>query len=169
MVSEDLLPIGKIVKTHGLRGHLKVVPSGEVLASLTAGETVLARLRDGTLRRLTVEEVRPHQRAYLVVSREIDSRESAAALVGAELCLPESKLPPLGPDEFYWHQLVGLEVVNSKGDKLGTLEQIIETGSNDVYVVRKGKQEILIPATHEAVLEVNLEEGRMVVDPPEMT
>jgi 16S rRNA processing protein RimM len=76
-------------------------------------------------------------------------------------------LPPAAPDEFYWYQLVGLEVISSDGRKLGTIEDILETGSNDVYVVRQGDEEILIPAIHQVVLEVDLQQRFMTVDLPE--
>jgi 16S rRNA processing protein RimM len=76
-------------------------------------------------------------------------------------------LPPTAPDEFYWYQLIGLEVVNSEGERLGILEEIIETGSNDVYVVRRGEEEILIPAIEDVVREVDLQRRLMTVDLPE--
>jgi 16S rRNA processing protein RimM len=76
-------------------------------------------------------------------------------------------LPPTESNEFYWYQLIGLEVVDTEGQKLGTLEEIIETGSNDVYVVRRGREEILVPAIEEVVREVDLQRRLMTVDLPE--
>jgi 16S rRNA processing protein RimM len=93
--------------------------------------------------------------------------EDAHRLVGAKLCVSESRLPPLDSDEFYWYQLIGLEVVSTDGTKLGILEEIIETGSNDVYVVRLGGEEILVPATQEVVHEIDLQRRLMIVDLPE--
>ena len=119
MISDPPLPIGKVVKVHGLKGHLKVIPYGETLASLSAGEMITAHLLDGASLHLTIVEVRPHQRAYLLLSREIITVEEARNLVGAEFCVPESRLPPTGPDEFYWYQLIGLKVVNTDGEQLG--------------------------------------------------
>jgi 16S rRNA processing protein RimM len=167
MIVDPALPIGKVVKEHGLRGHLKVLPYGETFSTLSAEEKITANLPDGTSLTLTVAEIRPHQKTFLLMSREIDTVEEARRLVGAELCVPESRLPPTEPDEFYWYQLIGLEVVNSQGQKLGILEEIIETGSNDVYVVRRGKKEILVPATEEVVREVDLQRRLMTVDLPE--
>ena len=92
--------------------------------------------------------------------------EEARLLVGAKLCVPESRLHPTEPDEFYWYQLLGLEVVSTDGKKLGTLEGIIETGSNDVYVVRQGGEEILVPAIQEVVSKVDLQRRLMTVDLP---
>ena len=167
MTVEQSLPIGKVVKAHGLSGHLKVLPYGETFSTLSAEEKITANLPDGTSLTLTVAEISPHQKTFLLISREIGTVEEAHRLVGAELCVPESRLPPTAPDEFYWYQLIGLEVVNTEGQKLGTLEEIIETGSNDVYVVRRGREEILVPAIEEVVRDVDLQRRLMTVDLPE--
>ena len=167
MIADPPLPIGKVVKAHGLKGHLKVIPYGETLASLAVGEMVTVCLPNGSSQTLTIVEVRPHQKAFLFLSREIETVEEASRVKGAELCVPESRLPPAAPDEFYWYQLIGLEVISSDGRKLGRIKDILETGSNDVYVVRQGDEEILIPATHEVVLEVDLQRRFMTVDLPE--
>jgi 16S rRNA processing protein RimM len=167
MIIEPSLPIGKVGKAHGLRGHLKVLPYGETFSTLSAEEKITANLPDGTSLTLTVAEISPHQKTFLLMSREIVTVEEAHRLVGAELCVPESRLPPTAPDEFYWYQLIGLEVVDTEGQKLGTLEEIIETGSNDVYVVRRGREEILVPAIEEVVRDVDLQRRLMTVDLPE--
>jgi 16S rRNA processing protein RimM len=167
MIIEPSLPIGKVVKAHGLKGHLKVLPYGETFSTLSAEEKITANLPDGTSLTLTVAEISPHQKTFLLISREIGTVEEAHRLVGAELCVPESRLPPTAPDEFYWYQLIGLEVVNTEGQKLGTLEEIIETGSNDVYVVRRGREEILVPAIEEVIRDVDLQRRLMTVDLPE--
>ena len=162
------LPIGKVIKAHGLKGHLIALAYGETLSTITAEERITANLPDGTSVLLTVTEIRPHQRAFLLLTREIASVEEARRLVGAELCVPESRLPATGPDEFYWYQLIGLQVIDTQGQQLGILEEIIETGSNDVYVVRKGDQEILVPAITEIVRDVDLQLRRITVDLPEI-
>ena len=167
MIVDPSLPIGKVIKAHGLRGHLKVLPYGETFSTLSAEEQITANLPDGSSLILTVAEIRPHQKTFLLMSHEIGTVEEARLLVGAELCVPESRLPPTAPDEFYWYQLIGLEVVNREGQKLGILEEIIETGSNDVYVVRRGREEILVPAIEDVVLEVDLQRRLMTVDLPE--
>ena len=168
MLNDPPLPIGKVIKVHGLKGQLKVIPYGETLSCLGAGETVIASLTDGATQRLTTVEVRPHHKAFLFLSREISSLEEAHRLVGAELCVPESRLPPTAPDEFYWYQLIGLEVVDSDGRKLGKIAEILETGSNDVYIVRQESEEILVPAIYEVVRKVDLVRRMVIVDLPEL-
>lgn len=143
-----------------------MVPFGETLEGLGAGEEVSARLPDGSIERLMTVEIRIQGKVVLFLSREVRTAAEAQRLVGAEICVPESRLPALAADEFYWHQLIGLEVMSVDGRRLGTIRQIIETGSNDVYVVQEGREEVLIPALAEVVREVNLERRLMVVDLP---
>ena len=143
-----------------------MVPFGETLEALGAGDEVSARLQDGSIRRLITVEVRTHKRSVLFLSREARTRAEANVLAGAEICVPESRLPALAADEFYWHQLIGLEVMTVDGRKLGTIQQVIETGSNDVYVVEGGQNDVLIPALADVIREVNLERRLMVVDLP---
>jgi 16S rRNA processing protein RimM len=166
MTADPLRPIGKVVSTHGLKGHLNVIPYGETLSTIHAGEAVTACLPDGRAQRLTTADVRAHRKAFLLLSHEINTAEEARSLVGAELCVPESRLPPTVPDEYYWYQLIGLEVVTAEGRSLGRIEEIIETGSNDVYAVRQGKRETLVPAIHSVVRSVDLERRTMIVDLP---
>jgi 16S rRNA processing protein RimM len=166
MVADRLVAIGKVVKVYGARGHLKVVPYGETLQGLGAGEEVSARRSDGSVERLIAVEVRTHAKSVLFLSREVKTAAEAYPFVGAEICVPQSRLPALAADEFYWHQLIGLEVMSVDGRKLGTIRQIIETGSNDVYVVQEGREELLIPALADVVREVDLERRLMVVDLP---
>ncbi|MGE5311457.1 MAG: ribosome maturation factor RimM [Nitrospirota bacterium] len=166
MVADRLVAVGKVVKAHGVRGHLRLVPFGETLEGLGAGEEVSARLPDGSIERLITVEIRTQRKSVLFLSREVRTAAEAQRLVGAEICVPESRLPALAADEFYWHQLIGLEVMSVDGRRLGTIRQIIETGSNDVYVVQEGREEFLIPALAEVVREVNLERRLMVVDLP---
>jgi 16S rRNA processing protein RimM len=166
MVADRLVAVGKVVKAHGVRGHLKVVPFGEILDGLATGEEISARLPDGSIERLITVEVRTQRKTVFLLTREVTTAAAAQRLVGAEICVPESRLPALAADEFYWHQLIGLEVVSVDGRRLGTIRQIIETGSNDVYVVQEGQEEVLIPALAEVVREVDLKRRLMVVDLP---
>lgn len=168
MAADRLVAIGKVVGLHGVRGRLKVVPYGKTLEALAGGEEVSARLPDGSVQGIITVDVRIHKRWGVLLIREARTAKEAQPLVGAEICVPESRLPAPGPDEFYWHQLIGLEVLSVDGRKLGTIRQIIETGSNDVYVVQEGREEVLIPALADVIREVNLERGLMVVDLPEL-
>jgi 16S rRNA processing protein RimM len=96
----------------------------------------------------------------------IDDRTAAEALRGQELVVPRTEAVPLPEGQFYWDQVLGLRVEDTAGQLLGTVADILETGANDVYVVRGGPRgEVLIPAIKDVVRAIDPAAGRMVVDP----
>lgn len=99
--------------------------------------------------------------------RGIDTREDAEGLAGVELEVPTEDVPPLPDGSYYHFQILDMEVWTSAGELLGIVVDILITGSNDVYVVRGGDREILVPALEDVVLEVDVEGGRLTVDLPE--
>ncbi len=92
-----------------------------------------------------------------------DDRDAAELLVGRGIFVPADDLPAAGPGEVYWRDLVGLAVENLDGDVLGRVDGIMETGANDVLVV-KGDRQRLVPFVREVIREVDLEQGRLRVD-----
>jgi len=76
-------------------------------------------------------------------------------------------LPPLEADEYYWQDILGMRVVSETGEDVGTIKEIVPTGSNDVYVVQKGAQEFLIPATKDVIMSIDIEAHTMVIHPLE--
>jgi 16S rRNA processing protein RimM len=93
----------------------------------------------------------------------LDSVDQAEAYRGAEILVAREDLGPVDEDEYYWDELLHLEVFLDSGEYLGTLTQIIPTKANDIYVVRNGEREQMIPATREAIRKIDLEGGKMVV------
>lgn len=89
---------------------------------------------------------------------------TAAALRGKLLAIPQAEAMPLGEGEYFHHQILGLEVYTTTGERLGPIVEIMVTGSNDVYVVDRQGQEVLIPAIADVVQEVDLEGGRLVIE-----
>jgi 16S rRNA processing protein RimM len=107
-----------------------------------------------------------HQQGKGVVARlaECDNRDQAYALMGSEIAVRRDQLPATAPGEYYWSELQGLDVVNTDGESLGTVDHLLETGANDVLVV-KGDRERLIPfVMDEVVIAVDREQGRIRVD-----
>jgi 16S rRNA processing protein RimM len=163
----NLLVLGKIAGTHGLKGDLKIFSYSGEMDSFAVGNSIFAKTPDGQLETLTIKRVKPHKKGFLIAFQGLDHINKAEPLVGSELSIKKTDLPELEDGTYYWHQLVGLEVFSIQEDYLGKVVSIIETGSNDVYVVQDGKKEILIPALEWVVLTVDLASGRMVVDLPE--
>jgi 16S rRNA processing protein RimM len=163
----SLLHLGTVAGTHGIRGQLRIRTfSGEyeVLRSLS---TVLLQAPGGAMEPFGVSVVSVHGRKALVNFAGIDSMNAALSLVGREVYMERSKLPPLPEGEYYWCDIVGLSVRKVDGSFLGTVTSVIPTGSNDVYVVQNGEREVLIPAIDGVVISIDPAAGEMVVDPLE--
>lgn len=107
-----------------------------------------------------------HQKTLLLALRGVTTRTGADTLRNLLLEVPESDLPPLSEGEYYRYQLIGVEVFDAAGEALGRIEDVIETGANDVYAVRNADGELLVPAIDSVVRAVDLAAARMVVDVP---
>lgn len=112
-----------------------------------------------------VVEGRRHGRTVIARLAGVEDRETAEALMGREIAVPASALPEKEQGEYYWAELMGLEVWNSSGVRLGRVVRLLETGAHDVLVVEGTDRERLIPFVLEKVVRsVDLAAGRMVVD-----
>lgn len=159
----SLLWVGRVVKTQGIKGQMRVSSAGGNFLTFSAGNMIFFEQKEGSKRAFTVESSRPHKEMTILALREVKRIEEAKELVGCSVYVDKADLKPLPPDEFYWYQLQGLRVETEDGKRLGILEEILPTGGNDVFVVRKEGQEILLPATEEVVVRVDLKEKIMVI------
>lgn len=157
-MSENLFTVGRIVAPWGIRGEVKV----EIL---TDNPTRFAPNSHLFLKGspVLIERARAIGKSAVVKLKGVDTRDSAEALRDQVLEVPESDLMPLQPGEYYEHQIIGMLVCTKDGDVLGTVTEVLPTGSNDVYVVRGEKKEYLIPAIADVVKEIDLERGRMEI------
>ena len=113
-----------------------------------------------------LEGFRQHKGHVLLKLKGCDDRSAAAKLRGMAVQIPLAEAMPLGPDEYYVYQIEGLAVWTESGEPLGIIEEVLFTGSNEVYVTHGPRGEVLIPALKDVVLEVDLEAGRMIVRLP---
>jgi 16S rRNA processing protein RimM len=150
-----------------VRGELKVLPEeGSSGAWREVPEVFLGaeRTKASCFR---VKGVRGGGRFAILALDGVDSLESAEALKGQNVFVPRDQLPEMEPGSFYTGELEGLTVVDTDGCVLGVLEEIFDNGAHEVYVVRDGSQEIMLPVVDGVVVEMDLDAGRMVVKPPE--
>ena len=161
-----LVAVGKVVKAHGVRGALKLLAYGETLGEMEAGEKLVS-IEGGAKRQLTLLSLRAQKRAWIAQFEEICTREQAEALTGNDIFVDKDRLPGLPSGEYYHFQLIGLSVETKQGKGLGTLRAVLQTGSNDVYVVENEGKELLVPAIEEVISEVDLLNGKLIVDLPE--
>ena len=155
------IAVGLVRGSHGLNGELKVEPLTDHPHRFQRGATLQAGDRS-----FTVRSSRVHQKALLLQIEGIATRTQAEALRDLLLEVPESELPALAEGEYYRYQLIGIEVVDGDGRSLGRIEEVLDTGANDVYAVRNADGELLLPAIDTVIKQVVVVAGRMVVDVP---
>lgn len=153
-----MIRVGQVMGAYGLDGAVKVMPLTDFDDRFDPGAALLL---EGAERR--VEWSRPGHPGFVVKLRGIDNRTVAELFRGRYLEVSEEDVRPLEKGRFYHHQVVGLAVATGSGTELGTITEVLERPANDVWVSREGTIEHLIPATRDAVIEVDLEKGRVVV------
>ena len=161
------LAIGEVVGIHGIRGHLKVLSYAESVDLFAPGNELVLSRKGKPAGTFVVVSCRPHKRVILIELEGIQSIEAAEVFVGCEFVVDKKSLPPLEKGLYYWFEIIGLEVYTLDNRTLGHVRAVFPTGSNDVYVVRRGKKEVLIPALDSVVVDVDLKQGIMKVDLPE--
>jgi 16S rRNA processing protein RimM len=160
---EDLIAVGRLTKPHGLRGALVFLPyvyDLELLPDLVQRHVFLQH-RLSHVQKYTLTEWRVVHKRVLIRLQGCEDLTTAEALREHEVLIPRHWFPLLPAGEYYWFEIEGLAVYGSDGRYLGTVIEIIYTGSNDVYVVRNGTQEALIPALRDVVRTIDLERGEM--------
>ena len=158
--------LGRIVKTHGIRGEVQVYSYSDVEYFLDYKDIfVQGKYGDIVPQRVIKARVKKGQSVILALEGVVD-RTQAGFFVGKEIFLDRATLPPLAEGEYYWHEIEGLSVVSAEGEELGILSDVLATGAHDVYVVKGDKGEILVPAVEQMVKKIDLKKGVMVVDLP---
>jgi len=165
--ADDLVVLGRIAGPHGIRGELKVHSFSGDMATFQQVGMLLLRSPGGALESFPVSGVRANGKKILIALKGFDSINQVEHLVGRDVCVRRDQLPAPEEGEYYWHDLLGLSVVTTSGEPLGVLKDIFATGSNDVYVVRHGRREYMIPALADIVVQIDLEQRVMTVCPYE--
>jgi len=158
--------VGTIARAHGLTGEVVVDSWSDAPDRFAPGSTMTARLPSGATARLVVESSRPFQNRLLVRFAGIATRSEAEALRAADLTVERREVQPHPEGLRYRFELVGLAVRTRAGEPLGTIADVFSTGSNDVYVVRGSRGELLLPALPEVIVEVDVTGGTVTVAPP---
>lgn len=160
--------LGKIVGVWGVKGWVK-------LHSYTRNRADIAQYKTWYLAQpqkldspepIEVLSCREQGQGIVAQLHAVSDRDQAAAMIGRIIFVNQDELPSLQTGEFYWQQLIGLTVSNAD-QKIGELASILETGANDVLVVKQlgeGQPDVLIPYVEQTVLDVNIEQGTMLVD-----
>jgi len=180
-----MVVMGRIVAPYGVFGWIKVIPDTEAFDGLFDYEHWWIG-KDNAWREMVIETAKTHNDVLVVKFQGVDDRDAAFALKGQQVAVPRAMLPEPNENEYYWSDLIGLDVKNTENIALGKIVDVFETGANDVIVVRprvevskeidtpldQHKKKVkpvkvedkLIPFIESVVLEVNLENKTMLVD-----
>jgi 16S rRNA processing protein RimM len=159
------LRVGVITGIHGLRGALRVRPDNPESATLEQVRRVFLEDPAGAVREFRVLRAERINRAVIRVALEgVGDPDAAAALRGSTIAVALEDLPAKAPGEFYHYEAIGCEVATTDGRRLGVIEEVIATGANDVWIVRDGDVEVLVPVIDNVVKSIDLGARRMVVE-----
>ena len=157
---ENIILVGKVVGIHGIKGEVKILPYGN--CEKKKWKTLY--LKKGPLqKKYEIKGLRPHKGVILAFLLGCDTINIALELIGSEVLIEKSQLPKLPKGEYYHFDLIGMEVFTEDNIFLGVLDDIFSTGSNDVYVVKDNIREMLIPATENVVVDIDLKKRQMVI------
>jgi 16S rRNA processing protein RimM len=164
-MEKKFLLIGKVVGTHGLNGCLKVRFWGEKERKDWKKVFIYNGSKYETFE---VEDFKFHNKGFVLLKvSSVSTRDQAMQLKGSDVFIDKKELTELSDEEYYWFDLEDLEVYSKDGDFIGIIKEIFSTGSNDVFVVRNGTKENLIPGIKDVVLSIDKESGKMVINPIE--
>ena len=166
-MENGLLLIGKIVSTHGIHGKLRVYSYAESWMTFSALNSLYIQDEKGDTREYRLIHIEPHKNVLLLELGGISSLDEAERLVGASVLMEKDVLSPLPDGEYYWLDVIGLRVFTDDGVFLGEVKRIIQTGSNDVYVVCDEEREYLIPSIEDVVIKIDIPDKKMIIHPME--
>lgn len=160
---DDLIKVGIITNTHGLRGEVKVFPTtDDKQRFLDLEEVILDTGKEK--KQLTIERVRFFKNMVILKFKGMDNIDDVQRLRQAGLLVTRDQAVPLGDNEYFIADLIGLAAVSDEGEALGKIADVLQSAANDVYVVRKsGVEDLLVPAIRECVRQVDIENGQITL------
>lgn len=163
MTVEEKIVVGRISGLYGLQGWIKVYSYTQPMDNIVAYSPWYLRRAD-TWQPIELGKGKRHGKTMIAKLQGIDDRNEASRLIGANVAISPTQLEPLSDGEYYWTQLIGLQVVNPRGEILGIVARVLETGANDVLVL-EGQGEVMIPYVQDDIIKaVRLDEGCIIVD-----
>lgn len=160
---ENLLQVGAILDTHGLRGEVKVFPTTDDPGRYDYLEDVILKDKSGKQITLVVEKVRYFKNLVIVKFKDLDNINDVEQYKKCNLYVTRENAVELEADEYFVADLIGLMAKTDEGEELGQIKDVLTTGANDVYVIDTKEGELLVPAIHDCVQEVDLEAGVMML------
>ena len=165
-MGENRIVIGRVSRPHGTQGEIRIEYfNPEDPNFFSRYQMIFIQGDTGSPQPYRPLAVRPHKKFILALLEGVRTRAEADQLRGKVVLVDAAELPPLDADEYYWHDILGMRVATEDGGNVGTITEILPTGSNDVYVVREGERESLIPAIKEVIISIDKKARTMVIRP----
>lgn len=163
-IPANLIDMGYIANAFGIQGWVKIKTATEYSDSLDEYTQVYLKFKDGTILSKKIEKSFARDGVFHAKLAGIDDRDAAFALKGTIVAVDREEFPDLDEDEFYWVDLIGLNVINVQGESLGVVKDLMETGANDVLVAKLEQEERLIPFVAQYVVKVDMQNKQIIVD-----
>lgn len=163
-IPANLIDMGYIANAFGIQGWVKIKTATEYSDSLDEYAQVYLKLKDGTILSKKIEKSFARDGIFHAKLAGINDRDAAFALKGTIVAVDREEFPDLDDDEFYWVDLIGLNVINVQGESLGIVKDLMETGANDVLVAKLEQEERLIPFVAQYVVKVDMQNKQIIVD-----
>jgi len=160
---DDWIEAGAIVRPHGLKGEVVVDLARDLLEVVTESLELRVTDRRKGERVLTVERARNHKARKVVQFKGVSTVEDAEALRGWSVWLTREQIGPLEEGRWFVADIIGIDVYTDEDEYLGKLAEVMHMPGNDVYVVRNGEKEILLPVIDDVVRSTDIDSGRMVI------
>lgn len=160
---EGLLLLGKVIRPHGLKGLLKIASYARSAQSFLQAGSVCLRPRSGGEQAFKLLAVQPSGKNLLMKLEGLTTIDQAEPYSGAEIFVQRESLGPVADGEYFWADIIGLQVYAENGKYLGEITSLFNNGSHDIYVLKQAGRERLIPAVHSVVKAIQPELGKMVV------
>jgi 16S rRNA processing protein RimM len=160
-----MLRVGRISGAHGLKGALRFRPDNPDSDSLEQVKRIFLE-RDGATREFRLTAMTPLNPTTRRITLEgIADINAAESLKGAVVMIATEDVPPPEPGQFYYYEAIGCEVFLTDGSRLGTIEEIFSNGAHDVWVVRDGEREVLVPVIEDIVKATDFTAHRVTIEP----
>ena len=161
---EDLFRIGVFSNTHGVRGEIKVFPTTDDIKRFDYLKEVVMDCKKDGMKAFTVSSVKYFKNLVILKFKDVDNINDIEKYKGADIFVTRENAIPLEEDEFYIADIIGAKVVSDEGDELGELTDVLQTGANDVYVVKmKNGKDGLFPAIPDCIKDVDVENKILTV------
>jgi 16S rRNA processing protein RimM len=156
------LLVGKINGFFGLQGWVKVFSYTNPRTNIINYSPWSIKV-DGNFQTIDITSGREQSKTIVAHIKGIDNREDSQKFIGQDIYINKEQLPELTQGEYYWHELIGFDVINKDEERLGTVDYFVETGANDVLVV-KGKKEYWIPYIEPFLVSIDSKNNKILVD-----